>query len=514
VPARPGLVSTEQHPLQGFFWGDYTTRYGHDYTYRVVAMKGGPAALQRAESVTVRIATEREDQGTHAVYFNRGVAGSQAYARLFRNLRPDKVAGRRAFRWLSRGLFRAILGFIDQAKGPGWGLRVAAYEFQQGAVLKHLKQASQRGADVAIVYDDRAKKGGPAAANEKAVRSAGLQGLAKGRTENRSFISHNKFIVLLRDDKPIAVWTGSTNFTDGGIFGHSNCGHVVRDAAVASAYLEYWKQLHADPPAATLRDWTEQNSPVPMQLPVSGTSPVFSPRHSLDALKWYADRMDAAQTAVFLTAAFGVNDLFETVLQEEKPYLRYVLLERADSGTQQLRGHLLNRIAVANILPANALTRWLQERLTGLNGHVKYIHTKYMLIDPLGDEPLVITGSANFSDPSTTNNDENMLLIGGDSRVADLYLSEFIRLFNHFQFRDLAQARVAAQPNDPRTLAARARAAVTTRSGRRVLRATDSAAAPPPSPDRAYLDTTDAWKDRYYKSGEPKCLERIYFAGP
>jgi phosphatidylserine/phosphatidylglycerophosphate/cardiolipin synthase-like enzyme len=50
----------------------------------------------------------------------------------------------------------------------------------------------------------------------------------------------------------------------------------------------------------------------------------------------------------------------------------------------------------------------------------------------LSDAPIVLTGSANFSANSIQNNDENSLLIKGDKRVADIYLSEFDRLFVHF----------------------------------------------------------------------------------
>jgi phosphatidylserine/phosphatidylglycerophosphate/cardiolipin synthase-like enzyme len=67
---------------------------------------------------------------------------------------------------------------------------------------------------------------------------------------------------------------------------------------------------------------------------------------------------------------------------------------------------------------------------------VRYLHTKYMLVDPLGSNPLVVSGSANFSNASTRNNDENMLIIRGNSRVADIYLGEFMRLYRHFAFRD------------------------------------------------------------------------------
>src|SRR6185295_13804860 len=55
-----------------------------------------------------------------------------------------------------------------------------------------------------------------------------------------------------------------------------------------------------------------------------------------------------------------------------------------------------------------------------LNTHVAYIHSKFLLRDPLGKDPIVVTGSANFSNPSTTDNDENMLIIRGDQRVADI----------------------------------------------------------------------------------------------
>jgi phosphatidylserine/phosphatidylglycerophosphate/cardiolipin synthase-like enzyme len=480
VPVQEGPVSTEEHPIQGFFWGDFTVRYGHAYTYRIVAMRGEPGALKPSETVEVEIATEKEDEGKHAVYFNRGVAGSQAYVRKFGDRRPSEVSNREAFRWLSRGLFRAMLNFIHKANGPDWGLRVAAYELQQGAVLNAFRKAAESGADVKIIFDARAKTNGPAEANREAIREAKIEDLVIERTSSPSAISHNKVIILLYKNQPVEVWTGSTNFTDGGIFGHSNCGHLVRDADVAAAYLKYWGELAKDPEMKEIRPWNEGVFPIPKALPAKGIGTVFSPRSNLDMLEWYSERMDAANTAVFLTAAFGVNDLFEEVLAHEKPYMRYVLLESEDKDMDRLNAPRFNEVAVANILPHNEFERWLAEHLSGLNTHVKYIHTKYMLIDPLGDDPLLIGGSANFSDASTRKNDENMLVIRGDKRVADLYLSEFMRLFNHFQFRGLARARAATGPESA----------------------------------RSFLVPNDSWKSRYYRPGTPKYLERLYFAGP
>ena len=65
-------------------------------------------------------------------------------------------------------------------------------------------------------------------------------------------------------------------------------------------------------------------------------------------------------------------------------------------------------------------------------------------MDPLGADPIVVTGSANFSKASTTDNDENMLLIRGNKRVADIYFTEFNRLFNHYYFQGGSGERSAA----------------------------------------------------------------------
>jgi hypothetical protein len=479
VPVEEGMVSTEHHPIQGFFWGDFTARYGHEYTYRIVAMRGEPGALRASETVEVRIPTEKEAEGQHAVHFNRGVAGSQAYVRKFGNRRPPDVPNRAAFRWLSRGLFRAMLDFIHKASGPNWGLRVAAYELQQGAVLDAFRAAADSEADVKIIFDARVKANGPADANWDAIRKAKIEDIVIPRTRSPSAIAHNKFMVLLHDGEPVEVWTGSTNFTDGGIFGHSNCGHVVRNKDVAAAYLKYWEELQKDREMKDIRPRNEEIFSIPDGLPTTGVGTAFSPRSNLDLLRWYARLMDKANTAVFLTAAFGLNDLFEEVLEDPKPYLRYVLLESADKDMDRLNGSILNEVAVANILPQNEFERWMEEHLSGLNTHVKYIHTKYMMIDPLGKDPILITGSANFSDASTRKNDENMLVIRGEKRVADLYLSEFMRLFNHFQFRGLAHARAATGPESA----------------------------------RSFLVPNDSWKARYYRPGTSKYLERLYFAG-
>jgi phosphatidylserine/phosphatidylglycerophosphate/cardiolipin synthase-like enzyme len=285
-------------------------------------------------------------------------------------------------------------------------------------------------------------------------------------------------VILGEEGRPVAVWTGSTNVTAGGIFGHSNVGHVVRDPEVAKRFLAYWRRLEDDDEAADLRRWNEQHSPVPGGAPPVGTTAIFSPRASLEALDWYAELMDRARQGVFFTAAFGINKKLDAVLLEPKGYLRYCLLEKPDAEMELMERDPDNRFAVGSLIAEDsALERWLDEQLTGLNTHVRYVHTKYMLIDPLGDDPIVVTGSANFSDASTRNNDENMLVIRGDTRVADIYLGEFMRLFNHFRFRQV----VAAAGGD--------------------------------AAERPHLDADDRWLRAHYRPESFRAKERQVFSG-
>jgi hypothetical protein len=69
-----GRYGTHRHPIQGFTWSDFSAKPGRRYTYRVVALKGVPAALTHFRKVEVTVTTEAEAEGNHDVFFNRGAA--------------------------------------------------------------------------------------------------------------------------------------------------------------------------------------------------------------------------------------------------------------------------------------------------------------------------------------------------------------------------------------------------------------------------------------------------------
>ncbi len=471
------------HPIQDFKWGDYAAKPDHEYTYKVIPIYGSPTDLVQGDAVSVKVKTESISNETDAVFFNRGAAASQAYVERFGNKRPDEVEGDEAWKWLSRGLEEALIGFIGQAEGAGWSLRACLYEFNHHPVLEAFKAAAGRGADVKIVFDHKKAEGDPGKGNLEAIKAVGIEDLVIPREANKSAISHNKFILLLKGDEPVQVWTGSTNITRGAIFGHSNVGHQIRDKGLAAAYLTYWNKIVTDPTGKTFRPFNDEIFPVKADDPPY--QPIFSPRGSLEALETYARMMDDSQGAVFMTAAFGVSDELKDVLVQEKPYLRYLLMDNPGQKSNQDNYEAIkklpgNRIAMGDtIRQDNELDHWHKESLTGLNTNVKYVHTKYMIIDPFGERPVLIGGSANFSAASTTKNDENMVIVRNNPCVVDIYVGEFMRLFSHFYFRNWLNAKYKKE-------------------GKEV---------------EIHLTPNDSWTDQYYVAGSERAKERMLFVG-
>ncbi|PKO05823.1 MAG: hypothetical protein CVU41_10410 [Chloroflexi bacterium HGW-Chloroflexi-3] len=462
VETDPGFptgaqFSTRDHPIQSFQWADYSAKPGHAYIYTITAKKGTPQNLTDFASSVIHISTEPVTATEHNVFFNRGVSGSQAYINRFGDNPPDAIPNRKAFEWLSRGLNEALEAYVQSCVPGVDSLRIAAYEFYYERFLDVVKATLDAGVDIQIVYD--ARQDNPKLKNIAAMQAKGLDAVSFQRTQPASYISHNKFIVKLHNGVPHSVWTGGTNFTEGGIYGHSNVAHVVEDQQVAQKFLDYWQVLAQDPTSSVLKNSVEAITPHPDGMPPNGTTVIFSPRKNLDALIWYAELARNASDSLFMTFAFGMPDVFKDVYATAQAHMRFALLEQktrsmregpekqAEEGKiQQLRNKSENVFAVGDFIRTNEVDGWLKERLSGLNAHVRYVHNKFMLIDPLGDDPIVICGSANFSEASTIRNDENMLVVRGNTRVADIYLGEFMRLYSHFAFRESLQWR---KPDDP-----------------------------------------------------------------
>ena len=209
APGTP--MPTSEHPIQSFQWGDYTAKPKTTYRYKVVPVYGKPKLIELDDNsaTTVEITTEAEqgpavddDQARHGIYFNRGAAGSQAYARKFGKTKPDETKPEsEQMKWLSRGLFEALTKFIHRAAGEDasdYKLRAMLYEFRYLPVGKAFSAARKAGADVAIRYEAQTYK----EHNEEMIAEAGIKGICKPQ-KSRAGIRHNKFIVLIPPRAPM-----------------------------------------------------------------------------------------------------------------------------------------------------------------------------------------------------------------------------------------------------------------------------------------------------------------------
>lgn len=483
-------VSTNDHPMQSLVWDDFTAKPGRIYEYSFRPLRGAPHQLDRtATPITIRVRTESlYTTSDHDVFFNRGVASSQAYERKFGNLKPDELKPKAkkdaAIEWLARDLDDAILKFIGSA-GKKDTLLCCFYEFHYPPVVAALAAARTKVGKLKIIID--AKRNGkpakkdkngktikaqaafPREENLKAIKDARIpKSSIIERDANPSDIQHNKFMVILRgaNQRPTDVWTGSTNISKGGITGHTNVGHWVHDTAAAKAFKAYWDLLaenlgsneNDDKATATKKKAAYRKAVQALgQVPTTqaqikeGITTVFSPRTGSDVLKLYVDLVDKADNLACITLAFGVNALFKDQLSDNttQDHLTFLLLDQKDKPKKNAKTPFVAINAKNNVYKAwgsfirNAVYQWAKEtnaKLLRLNSHVGYIHSKFLLHDPLGTDPILVTGSANFSKASTNNNDENMIIVRGNQRVVDIYFTEFNRLFNHYYFRAVTES--------------------------------------------------------------------------
>jgi phosphatidylserine/phosphatidylglycerophosphate/cardiolipin synthase-like enzyme len=468
--------TTDKNPIQSFLWSDYEATPGTIYSFEVSAMFGEPGDLHPQHVATFEIKTEQENDEHHGIWFNRGAIASQAFADKFQNKSltdadyndPDNLE----VAWLSRGLLEACLNYID-AVPRGDALRVVAYEFTYQRVIDALKKAHLRGVDAQIVYHSTPP-------NKKAIQIADFpatdaDGTAILFERTMPQTPHNKFIVHLTGGKtPKKVWTGSTNFTPSGFLGQTNVGHLVTDDAIAETYFELWNKLKTNPDSNEALTNAMALSPNPANVVETGTTPIFSRRPSDRMLDWYGSRIRDAVTSSMFTGAFSVDPKILGPIAAPGTSMRFILLERPP--TKEINAAVAKNPADVSVsfgsilgkmnekpqieqedgtdadgnptkkwvpIPKFKIEEWFLdeelERRTG-DGFVFFIHTKFLLIDPLSDDPLICTGSANFSGASLKSNDENMILIRGDTRVADIYMTEYDRIFRHFYSRDIANS--------------------------------------------------------------------------
>jgi phosphatidylserine/phosphatidylglycerophosphate/cardiolipin synthase-like enzyme len=95
------------------------------------------------------------------------------------------------------------------------------------------------------------------------------------------------------------------------------------------------------------------------------------------------------------------------------------------------------------VVPATAINDqfafWQRELLkAGPEAHA-IIHDKIIVIDPMTDDCVIITGSHNQGYRASYNNDENMLIVKGHKSLAQAYAVHVMDIYDHYRFRYIIQ---------------------------------------------------------------------------
>jgi phosphatidylserine/phosphatidylglycerophosphate/cardiolipin synthase-like enzyme len=67
-------------------------------------------------------------------------------------------------------------------------------------------------------------------------------------------------------------------------------------------------------------------------------------------------------------------------------------------------------------------------------GHA-IVHSKVLVIDPLSNDPVLVTGSHNFSTSASEKNDENLVIVRGHKKLTIAYATYVMSVYDHYRYR-------------------------------------------------------------------------------
>jgi len=241
---------------------------------------------------------------------------------------------------------------------------------------------------------------------------------------HRTGIMHNKFIVFdaqSSDPNDPLVWTGSTNLTDGQVNLDANNVIIVQDQSLARTYQiefeEMWGSNGDEPNEnnALFGSSKRNNTPHEFIIGDKYVECYFSP----------TDGVNSRIVEVINTAG---NDLSVATMLMTRTEMANAIADRKSAGVAvnvitNSEGN--NSSTVNQILSASLTTHNTYDDVsTGI------LHHKYMIVDQYdpASDPLVFTGSHNWSAAADNDNDENTLVVH-HATLANVYYQQFVHRF-------------------------------------------------------------------------------------
>jgi hypothetical protein len=459
--------TTEVWPVQKFNWRDLTAKRGSSYRYDIVPMVGQPGALKPLTDRT--LTTNRIDltpnHGHVATYFNRGILSTQSLAHQI----PAGPSGEPDYKTLEQHIdqsgdpLRASLAgqmlealplLLERAKSEGGQCYCALYELNDPDLVKLLVGNPS----VHIVLSNTGKDDSTNQASRQSLHSAGTD--VSDRMLAGDHIGHNKYVVYVdKNNQPQAVLTGSTNWTYTGLCAQSNNSLIIESPELAAFYLDYWNRLKAEGDVQSARFRQTNNQVHTAQVDGGRIDVWFSPN-----TRQQTKPSQNAETPSDMAEAFEVIDgakrgILFLLFQPGSPSVMDEALARQEANASLfVRGAVTDPKAAQNydvqlyhrpgedaatVVSASEIrdqfSFWQKELLKSSPEAHAIIHDKIVVVDPFSPDCAVITGSHNLGFKASYSNDENLLILRGNSAVAAAYAVHVMDVYDHYRWRFTVQ---------------------------------------------------------------------------
>ncbi len=343
--------------------------------------------------------------GDIKVYFNTAVDNSYS-------------KGTNAF-YVSTFIDDTLINYINRAK---YSIDLTMYNFNnQGIrnVSNALIDAANRGLIVRVI-------GCGTTANSGIDDLAGtaVHVLVGPSSNQRSGIMHNKFILFdtesTNPNEPI-VWTGSTNLTDGQVNLDANQVIIIQDQSLARGYKiefeEMWGSSGSTPNGTKARFGSKKQNNTPHEFMINNKR-----------VECYFSPSDGVNSRIIQTINTTNNDLSIATMLITRTEMADAIAARKLEGAEV---NILTNAEGNNNTTVNAtLSAALGTHYAFDDVSSGIMHHKYMIVDQNAttSDPLVFTGSHNWSAAADNENDENSIIVH-DATIANIYYQNFVKRF-------------------------------------------------------------------------------------
>lgn len=353
-----------------------------------------------------KISSSSVSTGDIRVYFNNPVDTTVA-------------TGRHAV-YLYNAVDDTLVAYINRAK---YTIDVAVYNFIQSSqiadIAAAINNARANGIRIRWIYNGTSSNSGLTQLNTN------IPTLSSPTTVDYG-IMHNKFMIIdanSSNDSDAIVWTGSCNWNSGQMNTDINNVIIIQDKNLAQAYTEEFNEMWGDTGAipdlnnSKFGPFKTDNTQHIFNIGGITVECYFSPSDNTN--DYILNSLNSANSQIF----FGVYtftlredaDAIKNKIQNQGVYAAGIIDQFSEGYTpysvlQPVMGNLLKVYTNSNSI----------------------YHNKLVIVDPCdyNSDPLVETGSHNWTFSANTINDENMLIIH-DSTITNFYYQSFRQNFKN-----------------------------------------------------------------------------------